>query len=77
MEPKENTGVLFFNKKLSEKHPDFTGSIFINGAKFNMAGWSNKSKNGTNYISLKLNPVANSTVEDFPPNTDEPMEEIF
>ena len=77
MEQKDNSGVLFISNKLSEKHPDYTGLIYLNGAKYNIAGWTNKSKKNTTYISLKVNPVANSTVDEFPPNDISPHEDIF
>ena len=66
------TGALFKNEnKKGEKSPDYTGKIMVNGAKYNIAGWKNKSKSGLNYIKIKINDVANSTVEDFPPIEDE------
>ena len=50
-----NTGVLFKNeKKSSEKSPDFTGKVDINGKEYRLAGWFKfGSKSGTKFISLK------------------------
>ena len=51
-----NRGVLFINtrKEPGSKHPDFTGSLDVNGEKFDMAGWNNTSSKGTDYISVTI-----------------------
>lgn len=54
----DNTGSLFINeKKVSEKHPDYKGSITINGQKYWLSGWLrlNDKKDGSGkvqYISI-------------------------
>lgn len=53
-----NTGVLFKNKKKeTEKHPDYTGSINIDGKEYFLGGWK-KSMNssGEAFITLKPTP---------------------
>ena len=56
MEDKDMTGVLFpgENKK-TDKHPNLTGNVVINNEKFYLSAWTNTSKNGKKYISLKAN----------------------
>ena len=56
MENKDMTGVLFpVENKQSDKHPNLTGNIVIKGEKYYISAWSNISKNGKKYISLKIN----------------------
>lgn len=52
------TGVLFPNdKKQKDTHPDFKGSVEVNGAHFWVSGWKGTSKkDGKPYMSLKLEP---------------------
>tara|TARA_Y100001970_G_C14064174_1_gene765791 strand:+ start:211 stop:426 length:216 start_codon:yes stop_codon:yes gene_type:complete len=56
MESKDMTGVLFpVENKQSDKHPNLTGNIVIKGEKYYISAWTNTSKNGKKYISLKAN----------------------
>tara|TARA_Y100000004_G_scaffold76391_1_gene85929 strand:+ start:268 stop:492 length:225 start_codon:yes stop_codon:yes gene_type:complete len=56
MENKDMTGVLFpVENKQSDKHPNLTGNVIIKGEKFYLSAWTNTSKNGKKYISLKAN----------------------
>lgn len=53
-----NTGVLFKNdRKESDKHPDYRGSININGEDFWLSAWLNTAQKGehkgSKYMSLK------------------------
>lgn len=69
----DNTGSLFVDKdRKSPKHPTHTGSFFLDGCKYQISAWENTSKSGQKYLSLKINPIANSTTADFPPS-----EEVF
>lgn len=52
MENKKNTGSLYRNKKDKPTSPDYTGNVEINGKKYRLAGWINKSKAGNNYLRL-------------------------
>jgi uncharacterized protein (DUF736 family) len=52
---KKNKGVLFINyKKKTEKHPDYTGEIFIGDVKMRLAGWQKKSAKREEYLSLSV-----------------------
>ena len=56
MEDKDMTGVLFpVENKKTDKHPNLTGNVVINNEKFYLSAWTNISKNGKKYISLKAN----------------------
>ena len=50
-----NRGVLFRNdKKESEKHPDFTGSIDVDGVDHYLSAWVKESKQGKKFFSLSV-----------------------
>ena len=36
------------------KRPDYTGKLNVEGVDYKVSGWINKSKNGKEYYSLKL-----------------------
>lgn len=48
-------GVLFKNdRKESDKHPDYKGTINTGGQDYDLAAWITKSKKGQIYMSLKV-----------------------
>jgi uncharacterized protein (DUF736 family) len=48
-----NTGALFKNnEKQTEKHPDYRGTINVEGTEYWLSAWLKKSKAGTTYMSL-------------------------
>jgi len=50
-----NRGVLFRNdKKETENHPDFTGSIDVGGVDHYLSGWIKESKQGKKFFSLSV-----------------------
>lgn len=50
-----NSGALFANpKKTSDKHPDRTGSINVDGVDYWISGWLKKDKNDKPYLSLSV-----------------------
>ena len=49
----KNYGTLSANKyKKQDSHPDFKGSVTINGVKWELAGWKKQGNDGA-YISLQ------------------------
>lgn len=51
-----NRGVLFKNdRKQSDNHPDYTGSINIDGAEFWLSAWIKQGKKGK-FMSLSVKP---------------------
>ena len=56
-----NSGALFLNdRKETEKHPDFRGTINVDGTEYWVSGWTkdiqNGPKRGESMISLALTP---------------------
>lgn len=52
-----NTGALFKNdKKETDKHPDYKGSVNANGREYWLSAWLKTSKKGTKFMSLSLSP---------------------
>lgn len=52
-ETKDNTGSLFRNnRKESERHPDYNGSVRIDGHDMWISGWLKETKDGQKYFSL-------------------------
>lgn len=50
-----DTGTIFKNKdKSSDKHPDYTGKIKLDGTERQIALWLRESKNGTKYMFAKV-----------------------
>lgn len=55
--PKEGSGSLFKNnRKVSETHPDFTGSIMVNGKEHYLSAWVKEGKNGK-FFSVSIGKV--------------------
>jgi uncharacterized protein (DUF736 family) len=50
-----NKGVLFTQEeKESDRHPDLTGKVNVNGTEYRIAAWKRQSQNGLNYLSLSI-----------------------
>ena len=50
-----NSGAIFKNdKKETDSHPDYKGSINAEGKDYWASVWINKSKEGKSYMSIKL-----------------------
>lgn len=51
----ENRGSMFVNdKKTEEKHPDWNGSLNVNGVEFWISGWKKMSKGGKPFLSISI-----------------------
>lgn len=52
-----NSGALFKNdKKESDNHPDYRGSINVAGTDYWLSAWIKKSKAGQTFMSLSVKP---------------------
>lgn len=70
-----NSGVLFKNeRKDTDKHPDYTGKINVNGTEMRLAAWIREGKSGK-FMSLKVSelnpngsqkPTPKATFDDIP-----------
>lgn len=56
MEPdRTNTGALFRNRdKETEKHPDYTGKLNVNGVEMKLSAWINESQKGQKFLRVKV-----------------------
>ena len=60
MSENKNSGALFRNdKRETEKHPEYTGKITIEGVEYYLSAWVNESTHtGQKYFALKAKPKA-------------------
>lgn len=58
-----NKGALFVSdRKLSDKHPDLTGTINVEGVEYHISAWKRKDKGGTkSFLSLSVTKKAEAT----------------
>lgn len=50
-----NRGALFIqNDKKSDKAPDYSGTLNVEGKEWRIAGWRRESKNGNKFISISV-----------------------
>ena len=50
-----NSGALFKNnRKEKETQPDMTGVLDVEGTDYRVSAWSNQSKKGESYLSIKV-----------------------
>tara|TARA_R100000008_G_C3545597_1_gene147357 strand:- start:564 stop:845 length:282 start_codon:yes stop_codon:yes gene_type:complete len=52
---KEKQGKLWVNdNKETDKQPDFTGSVVLEGVKYSLAAWSNMTEGGKKYLGVRI-----------------------
>jgi len=51
-----NRGVLFLQEQETERHPNFSGNINIDGKEYYLSGWSKTAQTGKKLISLSIKP---------------------
>jgi uncharacterized protein (DUF736 family) len=72
-EQKDNDGVLFPNKeRRGEKDPNARGSGIVNGQEVWIAAWTNTSKSGDKYQSLKFTPKNENNTRSPPKSAPKP-----
>lgn len=50
-----NRGALFRNEeKKSDKHPDYSGSLNVDGAEFFLDAWINEAASGRKFMSVSI-----------------------
>jgi uncharacterized protein (DUF736 family) len=54
METKQNGGAIFKNEKKADTHPDYKGTINVDGQEKEIALWVKQSAKGTTYFSVKI-----------------------
>jgi hypothetical protein len=62
-----NSGALFKNnrKEQGSNQPDMTGVLDVEGTDYRVSAWSNESKAGTNYLSLRVTEKKESDGQDY------------
>lgn len=62
-----NSGAIFpAREKKTEKHPDMTGSLNVDGVEYYVSGWTKVSQKGQKFLSLSVKAkqeVAQKTVQ--------------
>jgi len=52
---RDNSGAMFTNqRKTKDSHPDFNGSVMVDGKEYWLSGWKKQSKAGRAFVSLAL-----------------------
>jgi hypothetical protein len=56
-EQKPNSGSLFKNdRKETDQHPDYTGTLDVDGRQFWLSSWVRTTSAGKKYLSLAIKP---------------------
>lgn len=74
-EQKDNAGSLFKNdKKQSETHADYAGTVMIGGKEMWINAWLKKTKNGGTYMSLSFRDKVAKAAKHKTPNQKTPAQ---
>jgi hypothetical protein len=57
--PQDGKGVLFQNKKTKDTHPDYKGTVMLDGKMYKLAGWIKPTQYG-HLVSLSLDTYQSS-----------------
>ena len=73
-----NRGVLFNNKekKTQDSHPDYSGSINVNGVDHWLSGWIKESKDGKKFFSLSVKPKEQQARQVSQPTRKAPVQDL-
>lgn len=63
MTDKNNTMVIFTNKKTKEGQPDYRGNGVINDVEMSVSIWKNISKSGNEYLKAVFSPAEKKVEE--------------
>ena len=67
-EQRDNSGSLFKNdKKTTDKHPDYKGTVMVNGVEYWISSWLKTGKSGVKFMSLAFTPKEPQTVHEAAP----------
>jgi hypothetical protein len=72
-----NSGALFKAEKKTDNHPDYNGSINIDGTDYWLSAWLKKDKNGNAYMSLSRGDAKNKQPGGQGERNDKPHESDF
>ena len=73
-----NSGALFRNdKKTTDKHPDYRGSLNVQGVEYWLSSWLKTARDGRKYMSLSVTPKEQQTAPaPFPQSAPEPEGDV-
>lgn len=71
---KNNSGILFLNKKTNDTQPDYTGDTTIEGKKYKVSAWINTAKSGNKYIALRYKEDVSHSGSEFKSNQSQPLD---
>ena len=73
-----NRGALFKNdKKEKDTHPDYRGSINVNGVDHWISAWLKTSRQGTKFMSLSVSPKKQANYAPAPAPRKAPSQDAF
>ena len=78
METKNNTGAIFKNdKKTAETHPDYKGTVTVNGKEMEVALWLKTSQAGKKYFSATFQePYVKPVLTEIPLKVDDSDDDL-
>lgn len=73
-----NRGSMFVNdKKTEDKHPDWNGSLNVNGVDYWISGWKKMSKGNKPFLSISIREKQEQTRQISKPTRNAPAKEDF